>query len=92
MTTQKNEINFGDHVWWDLSGRETGYVIGFADYAPDKSIAVVGDQKAWGMPINVRHLNVISTGHQAECLPWRERYISRFPNTLLAKSGSQSGR
>lgn len=80
MTTR---VESGDYVRCCINGVPggTGFVLGWMDYGlpnQERTIALLGDEKAHGMPVNVSHLAVISSGHDVAA--WRDRYAKLYPN------------
>lgn len=84
-------MKFGDLVEYDLRESHGGeiersYVLGEMSYSvtdeDGPSHVLLGCDKYDGMPIHTVHCKVISSGHEKECLPWRERYLTQWPTGL----------
>jgi len=78
-------VNFGDLVSYDLRASHGGkvekaYVIGTMKYSDD--VVMLADEKGIGMPINVCHCRVVSSGHEELARRFRARYeteLSKYP-------------
>lgn len=91
-------MKIGDLVEYDLRASHGGdlgqaYVIGHMAYAKDGSVVLLADEKGVGMPINVAHCKVLSTGHGiAE--RFRQRYVGLYGAKQLSPDdagGRQDG-
>jgi hypothetical protein len=88
-----DEVNVGDAVACRIPGLAGTpgsiadyFVLGFMDYGDGypKDIALVGDERAHGMPVNVAYLTVISHGHDVST--WANRYTSLYPTAKLQRN------
>jgi len=81
------DLKTGDYVSYWRGMRigdgpiDHGYVIGFPPYSrEDRGVVMLATEDAWGMPINVGHLTLITRDHDVSA--WRQRYQDKFGWTL----------
>jgi hypothetical protein len=79
-------MKIGDLVYCDLRASHggdiyQGYVIGHHTLSrPDSEIVILADEKAWGMPVNVAHCTLVSSGHDEIAQRLRERALGAANN------------
>jgi hypothetical protein len=78
-------FTFGDRVLCDLTSHggspEEFFVLGTMAYGGDAIL--VGDNASLGMPVNIGHCKLVDGQHFEICRRLRERYLARFPSTLI---------
>lgn len=82
-----SEIRFGDRVRVFIPGHgspgsET-FVVGDMAYSTPNSRVVLTATEQWtGMPVNVAHCSVLSSGHDEICARLRDRYEKLYPGAI----------
>lgn len=81
-------FHIGDKVTYEIPGyhydkKRKFIVIGYPSYDVSKSVVVIADEMAHGMPILDMHCTLVETGFYDTAMRLRDRYNRIYPDCLL---------